>query len=203
MDNLEFWKSVQKTNPDHTKGAKLSGMNITAIDPQHQRMNATEKFGMFGKGWGVKDSVYSTETFKEITIGNYSAVFWYKDGGETCEFDISSNVKVAYTTAKGQFKVDDEWMKKCNTDALTKGLSALGFNADIFLGKFDDNKYVAEAKEAFKPKQDIKDLDAAVKAIKEGKTTYDFVLANYNVKNEEKAILLDASLEGSIKVKKV
>ena len=52
-----------------------------------------------------------------------------------------------------------------------------------------------------KAKQDIKDLDAAVKAIKEGKTTYDFVLANYNVKNEEKAILLDASLESSIKNK--
>ena len=33
-------------------------------------------------------------------------------------------------------------MKKVATDALTKGLSKLGFNADVFMGKFDDNKYV-------------------------------------------------------------
>ena len=36
------------------------------------------------------------------------------------------------------------------TDARSKALSTLGFNSDIFEGKFDDNKYVAEmrAKEA-------------------------------------------------------
>ena len=33
-------------------------------------------------------------------------------------------------------------MKKVATDALTKGLSKLGFNADVFMGMFDDNKYV-------------------------------------------------------------
>ena len=30
------------------------------------------------------------------------------------------------------------------TDATTKALSKLGYNADVFLGKFDDNKYVQE-----------------------------------------------------------
>ena len=37
----------------------------------------------------------------------------------------------------------------------TKALSKLGFNADVFLGKYDDNKYVAKMKEEFaepKPK---------------------------------------------------
>jgi hypothetical protein len=29
---------------------------------------------------------------------------------------------------------------------LTKGLSKLGFNADVFMGRFDDNKYVATDK---------------------------------------------------------
>lgn len=28
----------------------------------------------------------------------------------------------------------------------------MGFNADIFLGKFDDNKYVQQMNEEFKPK---------------------------------------------------
>ena len=39
-------------------------------------------------------------------------------------------------------RVDDDFAKKVATDALTKGLSKLGFNADVFMGRFDDNKYV-------------------------------------------------------------
>ena len=37
---------------------------------------------------------------------------------------------------------DEDAVKKAVTDGLTKCLSYLGFNADVFLGKFDDNKYV-------------------------------------------------------------
>ena len=48
---------------------------------------------------------------------------------------------------KGYLKVDDEFAKKVQTNAITKGLSALGFNSDVFEGKFDDNKYVNEMKE--------------------------------------------------------
>ena len=44
-------------------------------------------------------------------------------------------------------KPDHDALKKAGTDALTKCLSYLGFNADIFMGKFDDNKYVAEMDE--------------------------------------------------------
>jgi hypothetical protein len=35
------------------------------------------------------------------------------------------------------------------TDALTKGLSQLGFNADVFLGLYDDNKYVEAVRREF------------------------------------------------------
>ena len=61
-------------------------------------------------------------------------------------------MKVAYKTQgsankPGYFKVDEEYAKKVATDALTKGLSFLGFNADIFLGKYDDSKYVEGLKE--------------------------------------------------------
>jgi hypothetical protein len=46
-------------------------------------------------------------------------------------------------------KLDDECFKKVTTDALTKGLSKLGFNADVFMGQYDDNKYVAQMKKEF------------------------------------------------------
>jgi hypothetical protein len=45
--------------------------------------------------------------------------------------------------------VDDNFAKKIETDALTKAISKLGFNADIFMGKFDDVRYVEEMKKEF------------------------------------------------------
>ena len=39
--------------------------------------------------------------------------------------------------------------KKATTDALTKLLSRLGFNADVFLGLYDDNKYVEQVASEF------------------------------------------------------
>jgi hypothetical protein len=47
-------------------------------------------------------------------------------------------------------KLDDQFAKKVETDTLTKAISKLGFNADIFMGKFDDQRYVEEMKEEFK-----------------------------------------------------
>ncbi len=46
-------------------------------------------------------------------------------------------------------KADDQFAKKVETDSLTKCLSKLGFNADIFLGKFDDQRYLAEVTKEF------------------------------------------------------
>ena len=46
-------------------------------------------------------------------------------------------------------KPDSDCFKKATTDGLTKALSYLGFNADIFLGKFEDSKYVEQLKEEF------------------------------------------------------
>ena len=43
-------------------------------------------------------------------------------------------------------KLDDDAPKKAITDGLTKAISHLGFNADVFLGKFDGNKYTQNEK---------------------------------------------------------
>jgi hypothetical protein len=42
--------------------------------------------------------------------------------------------------------INEDAPKMALTDGLTKALSHLGFNADVFLGEHD-NKYAAEAKE--------------------------------------------------------
>jgi hypothetical protein len=45
-----------------------------------------------------------------------------------------------------KMRLDDDAPKKAMTDALTKGLSHLGVSADVFLGLYDDNKYVQSLK---------------------------------------------------------
>jgi hypothetical protein len=55
--------------------------------------------------------------------------------------------KVAYSTRSGELYIDDEFAKKSVTDALSKIMLSLGASADIWLGRFDGNKYVAPAVE--------------------------------------------------------
>jgi len=142
-DNLWLWSAVETTDPNYTRKVGF-GRKFTTVNAQHQMHIATEQFGPIGSGWGVKD-----ERFNLICDGliGYQAVLWYRIDDTICEYDINSSIN----THTGKGKLDDECYKKVSTDALTKGLSKLGFNADIFLGKYDDNRYVSELEEMYKP----------------------------------------------------
>lgn len=138
-DNMKLWKSVEVTDPQYTTKINQRG-GFTAIGAQYQLQRATETFGPFGAGWGVRGEVI--EKWNEVGMAIYQAHLWYKlDTGkempELHEFPIHSAIQYA----RGG-RLDDDFFKKVATDALTKGLSKLGFNADVFMGKFDDNKYV-------------------------------------------------------------
>lgn len=137
--NLDLWTKVEKTNPKHTKKVQSRG-GFTAIDAQYQLKVATEEFGPFGQGWGVKDEVFTN--YEGLVL--YQAQLWYVNGTTKGEFPINSSIQ--YKTGE---RLDSDFAKKVTTDALTKGLSKLGFNADVFLGMFDDNKYVAEMQKKF------------------------------------------------------
>lgn len=140
--NMQLWNAVEKTDPKYTKEVGF-GRKFTSINAQYQIMTATEQFGSIGDGWGV-----TSEKFEIVCEGllGYQAIFWYMIGDERGQFDLNSSIKT-HTNAG---KLDDECYKKVSTDALTKGLSKLGFNADIFLGKWDDNRYVNQVKEEYK-----------------------------------------------------
>jgi hypothetical protein len=129
-DKMGIWNAVCITDPKYTKKVNQRG-GFTAIDAQYQIQTATEMFGAFGMGWGVKD-----ETFNIIdSMVIYQAILWYVVDGVADENEIPIHSSLA---------VKPDCIKSVATDALTKGLSKLGFNADVFLGKFDDNKYVQE-----------------------------------------------------------
>lgn len=142
-DNMKLWDSVCETDPKTTKHINQRG-GFTAIDAYSQIQKATEIFGPVGVGWG-----WHIEDVKEL--GGMAVVdlhFWHGTKDMTGGFGVIGQAALMQGKRGDQYP-DNDCFKKAVTDAITKGLSYLGFNADVFLGKFDDNKYVAEMRAKF------------------------------------------------------
>lgn len=154
--HMELWDKVSKTDVDHTKEVSF-GRKFTAIDAHSQIMEATRLFGPIGQGWGY-DNEYGECHLQDGRIIAWCDVrFWWAPEGEW-EGNKTHDPKKHFGPVRGaamlqalnkdgSFKTPDtDAYKKASTDGLTKLLSHLGFNADVFLGMFDDNKYVQELK---------------------------------------------------------
>lgn len=135
MSNMELWNKVCTTDPKHTKKVEQRG-GFTAIDAMYQIQTATEMFGAVGKGWGWS---FSEPIFPPNDTVVIKCTLWHGTKENTVEHFGQKKLN----SGKG---ADEDAFKKAGTDGLTKCLSYLGFNADVFLGKFDDNKYVEELK---------------------------------------------------------
>lgn len=142
-DNMDLWNRVWETDPDQTKKVTF-GRGFTAIDPMWQVHNATEQFGPAGKGWGWK--VVDTKFLPTNYVACLVRV-WH----ESPERYIEQWGQCGMYLDKDQAKPDQDCMKKATTDGMTKCLSYFGFNADVFLGKFDDNKYVEQMRHKKQP----------------------------------------------------
>lgn len=139
-DNMRIWDAVSKTNPANTKQVNQRG-GFTAINANSQIMEATRQFGPIGMGWGFTTGTpyfHDTLMFVPVTL-------WHS-GDRSTEFGPLIGCE-EWKDSKG--RVDSDVGKKATTDAVTKGLSQLGFNADVFLGLYDDQKYVERVKAEF------------------------------------------------------
>lgn len=159
--NMDIWSAVEKTDPKYTKTVNQRG-GFTAISANYQFMRATEQFGPIGIGWG-----YDTGT--PIFQGDFVVIpliFWH--GERSHSFGPLYGCCQMFNVGKNKMQ-DSDAPKKATTDAVTKALSQLGFNADVFMGKYDDNKYMAELATEFSDKPDPAVIEAnilnAVKAI--------------------------------------
>jgi len=138
LDPLRLWSQVDETDPAHTRYVNQRG-GFTAIDAQWQVLQATQAFGgPMGVGWGFDWTREEGPADLFIIRGR----LWFTDP-ETGE---QGAVEQYGASSFGQ-RVDADAPKKAVTDAFTKCLSLLGFSADVFLGRFDDSKYVAEQNE--------------------------------------------------------
>lgn len=171
MNNLILWDAVSKTDPAFTKQASKGAHNFTSVAPMYQNKKATEQFGVQGIGWGVVvgSEVFTEKEYGTTTILSYDATMFFMMDGQRGEIPIHASEKSCYMTngykgKEGYMKIDDEVRKKVVTNAKTKGLSELGFSADIFMGMFDDPNYVDYVNfEMSLEKADDKDLDTKKK----------------------------------------
>ena len=146
-DSLRIWELYGDTDPKFTKDLPhMPGM--TAIDPHYQTQLATMSFGPIGYYWGIIEENYELIPKEDPKICLYTAILYYPGNYPDIPLEdksygkipIQSDIQLYYTNGR----YNSDWAKKLVTDALTKGLSRLGFNHDVFLNKFDGNKYVED-----------------------------------------------------------
>lgn len=141
MDHLKFWRSVEKTDPAHTKHVAQRG-GFTAIDAYYQIRSATEQWGPLGDAWHYEVDLQLVPIGEQATW--LARIALYTPLGEHHPV-----VQYGCKSAGASGRVDEDAPKKAVTDGLTKCLSLIGFNADVFLGRFDDNKYVEAMRKEF------------------------------------------------------
>jgi hypothetical protein len=145
QDNKKLWRALERTDPKFTKEVGF-GRKFTSINPQWQIMRMTEVFGPVGEGWSYEvehDVLVISDKlilcFADVTVA------WRMlptDLGHNTYGPVRGCTELYYEGKGGRMMVDDDAPKKAMTDALTKALSHIGVSADIFLGMWEDNKYV-------------------------------------------------------------
>lgn len=155
---LNVWEQVQETHPDLTKSFSKGGFQGTAVSPTYQAMRATQIFGPHGIGWGTE---LLSESYVEGAplgfdkdgrmlgreiIHKVYVELWYIYGGHRGSIKQFGATTFVTRDSFGIISSDEDHAKKSITDATSKCLSLLGFSADVYMGKFDDHKYVAGLK---------------------------------------------------------
>ncbi len=153
-----LWNLVSETDPKYTKPVTF-GRKFTSIDPYSQIKRATEVFGSAGTGWG-----WTVQRPIEYTTTNEIAILIRLWHGTRESYIEQWGQAGLYIDAK-ETKKDNDCFKKATTDGLTKCLSVLGFNSDVFLGKWEDSKYVQQMKSEFSDNPQLAPTDAVAPTV--------------------------------------
>ena len=151
-DNLALWNSVEKTDPSQTKAITGKPYRGTSPKPYFLIHEATKTFGPCGIGWGftiVNERVENSgKEGDKLHIAHVRV--WYIWNDKRGEVEHVGQTMFSGTNKNGLY-TDEDAPKKSVTDAVIKALSMIGFAGDIFMGRYDDSKYVNEIAEEFRP----------------------------------------------------
>lgn len=146
-DTLALWNKVEKTPPSHTKAITGKSYQGTSPKPHYLVHKATETFGPCGIGWGfqiVEERIEEGAGGEKMHLARVRV--WYEWNGKRGEVEHIGGTQFSGTRSSGKHFTDEDAPKKSVTDALVKALSMIGFAGDIFMGRYDDSKYVNDLK---------------------------------------------------------
>lgn len=165
--NLKLWLDNEKSDPAFTKPITGKSYTGTSLNPTYVVKRLTEAFGPVGWGWGYTAEFEALPTSDTHKLSICRLMFWYFPAGrppipakaghiqpadpreiEGCAwFHQVGGTDLSGLRSSGKAFADEDGHKKSLTDAITKAASHIGIGGDIFLGRFDDSKYVADRRD--------------------------------------------------------
>jgi hypothetical protein len=148
-NNMQILTNICTSKAEALKDGKVNGQQIKSINTTSVFMELTNQFGPMGKGWGYE--ILKDEMHQGVPILNANAqvicheqvntvviALWYMLDGEkiVCPPQYG-HTPFIMKTSYGP-KTDFDPSKKSLSDAIKKSASMLGFNADVYLGEWDD-----------------------------------------------------------------
>lgn len=161
-DNLALWDMHSDIDPKHTKAITGKQYKGTSPSPQHVVWCLTDMFGPIGSGWGAHVVAEGFQPLGDEVLHWCRVEFWHGNRGNT--FQTYGQTKALMKTKNGLMS-DEDAPKKSFTDALVKAASYVGVAANIFLGRWDDAKYVQELAKKFEDAAGSTEIETAITAI--------------------------------------
>jgi len=150
-DNLATWNRFADIDPAFTKPITGKAYKGTSPNPQYVIRCLTELFGPVGEGFGWEVAQEGFMPLGDEILHWCRVRFWH--GKRDNWFESYGQTKALMKTRNGLMS-DEDAPKKSLTDAIIKAASHLGIAANIFLGRWDDQKYVQNVADSYREKGD-------------------------------------------------
>lgn len=155
-NNMKLWDEVCTSNPCQLKKVTMRG-GFISIDAHSQVKRVTEMFGKMGTLWRAKPIPQeSPEGFHLVLV----------EFGHRQSEDKEWSFIYQYGCAEWKTSRKDT-PKIAMTDGLTKCISYLGFNADVFMGEWDKVNLENEQKKSANKVQSETDVQKQIGLMKE------------------------------------
>lgn len=145
-ENLSIWDRFADIDPAFTKKITGKAYQGTSPNPQYVIRCLTEIFGPVGKGFGWEVLHEGFEPLGDEILHWCRIRFWHTERSNF--FESYGQTKALMKTRNGLMS-DEDAPKKSLTDAIIKASSHIGIAANIFLGRWDDQKYVQSVADSF------------------------------------------------------
>ena len=142
-DNLRIWNNVKQPPAEMLKpipAGRLKG--FTDIDPTWRLMELTKQFGLCGFGWKytIDNKWLEEAAFDEVIAFVDISLYIKGDDGWSEVIPGHGSSKFTVKERNGLYN-NDEAYKMALSDSFSVACKALGFGADIYLGRWDGLRY--------------------------------------------------------------